>query len=144
MFAFNNEWPVNWYIILSGNGPPFSKTGTLQGSKVLEDKDDPFKIPKSNELGLGYSVLDTAANNSKFSPFVDILSADYHPPMPERPFPLSSRENTPVVLNAQLVQRSTRPTNLVSNPVLHSSLMDFTVSEPELLNKITEYEKLRC
>ena len=113
-------------------------------AKFLEDKDDPLKIPKSNELGLGYSVQDTAANNSKFSPFVDILSTDYHPPTPERPFPLSSRENSPVVLNAQLVQRSTRPTNLVSNPVLHSSLMDFTVSEPELLNGITEYEKLRC
>ena len=86
MFAFNNEWPVNWYFILSGNGPPFSKTGTLQGSKVLEDKDDPFKIPKSNELGLGYSVQDTAGNNSKFSLVVDILYAYYHPPMPERPF----------------------------------------------------------
>ena len=68
-------------------------------AKFLEDKDDPLKIPKSNELGLGYSVQDTAANNSKFSPVVDILSADYHPPTLERPFPLSSRENTPVVLN---------------------------------------------
>ena len=55
-------------------------------AKFLEDKDDPLKIPKSNELGLGYSVQDTAANNSKFSPVVDILYADYHPPMPERPF----------------------------------------------------------
>lgn len=113
-------------------------------AKPLKDKDDSLKIPKSNELGLGYSVQDTAANNSKFSPVVDILSSDYHPPTPKRLSPLSTRENSPVVSNAQLVQRSTRPTNLDSNPLLHSSLMDFTVSEPKLLNEINEYEKLCC
>jgi len=119
----------------------------LESSKeanILKSEDDPLKIPKSNELGLGYSVQGTAANHSQFSPVVDILSSDYHPPTPKRLFPLSSRENTPVVSIAQLVQRSTRPTNLSSNPLLHSSLINFAVSEPEFLKESTEYQKLEC
>lgn len=109
---------------------------------LLKGQDDPIKIPKSNELGLDYSVQVTAANHSQFIPVLDILSSDYHPPTPKRLIPLSSRENTPVVSNAQLVKRSTRPTNLGSNSLLHPSLMDFTVSEPEFLKDSTEYQKL--